>query len=116
MTTIVNFGNMLKSNKNLYLRTINNIKTVNQQAVVKSPDIDQIKASLREKIIGTLEDRKLSVREAQAVAKFTAADFSRIRNGALGRFTIDRLIKILNKLDQRVNIHFEFNSIEKKPS
>ncbi len=90
------------------------MKTATKQAVSNSHDIDQIKAGLSEKIIHILEDRKLSVREAQAATKFTAADFSRIRNGDLGRFTIDRLIKILNKLDQRVDIHIEMQSRKKR--
>ena len=34
----------------------------------------------------------------------TAADLSRIRNADLGRFTIDRLVRILNALDRRVTV------------
>ena len=70
-------------------------------------DIEQLKAILAGKIIGILTDRKLSVRKAQAISKVPAADFSRIRNADLKRFTADRLISILNKLDQRVNVSVE---------
>ena len=33
-----------------------------------------------------------------------AADFSRIRNADLGRFTVDRLISVLNRLGSRVEV------------
>ena len=33
-----------------------------------------------------------------------AADLSRIRNADLGRFTIDRLVRVLNTLDRRVTV------------
>ena len=38
---------------------------------------------------------------------FAAADFSHIRNASLGRFTLDRLMKILAALDGsiRVTVH-----------
>ena len=33
-----------------------------------------------------------------------AADFSRIRNANIGRFTVDRLMTVLGRLDQRVDV------------
>lgn len=33
-----------------------------------------------------------------------AADFSRIRNADLGRFTVDRLMSIINRLGSRVEV------------
>ena len=45
----------------------------------KSPDVEQFKAIL-------------------------AADFSRIRNADLGRFTVDRLMSIINRLGSRVEV------------
>jgi plasmid maintenance system antidote protein VapI len=36
-----------------------------------------------------------------------AAEIPGRRNADLTRFTIDRLIKILNKLDQQVNVHIK---------
>ena len=33
-----------------------------------------------------------------------AADFSRIRNADLGRFTVDRLISVLSRLGSRVEV------------
>jgi len=46
----------------------------------------------------------LSVRAAHDRTGIAAADFSRIRNADLGRFTLDRLISILNRLGSRVEV------------
>ena len=62
-------------------------------------DLKQAKAILAARIIAVLNDRGLSVRKASALTRFAAADFSRIRNADLGRFTLDRLIRILAALD-----------------
>ena len=51
-----------------------------------------------------LEERKLSIRKAQQLTGVTASEFSRIRNAKLVRFTVDRLMMILNKLDQEVDV------------
>ena len=67
-------------------------------------DAHQIKALLAAEIIKALDADGLSVRKAHARTGIAAADFSRIRNGDLGRFTIDRLINTLGKLDQRVDV------------
>lgn len=44
------------------------------------------------------------MRAAQRPAGIAAADFSRIRNADLGRFTVDRLMAILNRLGSRVDV------------
>jgi len=67
-------------------------------------DLEQLKAILAAKIIGVLDDQEISVRRAQAATGIAAADFSRIRNAQLDRFTVDRLMTILNRLDQRVKV------------
>lgn len=90
------------------------MKTTIQPISTNSQDVYEIKTNLSEKIIRILEDKKLTVRQAHAVTKVSAADISRIRNSDLGRFTIDRLIKILNKLDQKVNINVEIHSVKKE--
>ena len=38
------------------------------------------------------------------MAGIAAADFSRIRNADLGRFTLDRLMLIVNRLGSRVEV------------
>ena len=70
----------------------------------KYPDIDQFKAILAAEIIKTLDRERLSVRGAQGRTGIAAADFSRIRNADLKRFTVDRLILIINRLGSRVEI------------
>ena len=70
------------------------------------PDADreQLRALLAAKIIGVLDDRKLTVRAAHEATGIAAADFSRIRRANLGRFTIDRLMTILASLGQAVEV------------
>jgi len=70
------------------------------------PDADreQLRAILAARIIGVLDDRHLTVRDAHAVTGIAAADFSRIRRANLGRFTIDRLMTILSRLGQEVEV------------
>ena len=67
-------------------------------------DVRQAKARLAARIIGTLDDLGLTVRQAHKRTGFAAADFSRIRNANLGRFTIDRLIRILHALDEHSEV------------
>ena len=65
---------------------------------------EQLRALLAARIIGVLDERKLTVRAAQEMTGVAAADFSRIRNANLGRFTIDRLMTILSGLGQDVEV------------
>lgn len=78
----------------------------NLYADLGDPDAEtkQIKAYLCAKIISVLNQRRLTVREAAKVTGVAAADISRVRNAELGRFTIDRLVRILSSLDRTVEI------------
>ncbi len=76
-------------------------------------DVEQMKSILAAQIIATLDDRSLSVRAAQDLTGVTAADFSRIRRVKLDRFTIDRLVMILNRLDRRVEVRVSVQSRRK---
>src|SRR5438045_2117555 len=67
-------------------------------------DVEQLKALLAAEIIRTLDRDELTVRAAHARTGFAAADFSRIRNADLDRFTADRLVSILNRLGSRVEV------------
>ena len=69
-----------------------------------NPDIELIKANLAAEIIGILDDRGLTVRAAADIVGIAAADISRIRHADLDRFTIDRLVNVVNKLDRRVSL------------
>ncbi len=67
-------------------------------------DREQLRAILAAEIIKTLDRERLSVRRAHARTGIAAADFSRIRNADLGRFTVDRLMSIINRLGSRVEV------------
>jgi predicted XRE-type DNA-binding protein len=69
-----------------------------------NPDLEQARAILAAKIIGILDQRKLGVRAAESLTGVAASEFSRIRNVKLERFTIDRMITILGKLGQDVEL------------
>lgn len=67
-------------------------------------DLEQLRAILAARILRVLDDRRLTVRKAEDITGVAAADFSRIRRARLGRFTVDRLMTILSRLDQRVDV------------
>ena len=67
-------------------------------------DLHQARAILAARIIGVLDDRKLSTRAAEKISGVPHSDFTCIRTLKLDRFTIDRMITILGKLGQQVDI------------
>ena len=70
----------------------------------ENADVEQLKAILAAEVIKLLDRRGLSVRGAHARTGIAAADYSRIRNADLRRFTLDRLVTILNRLGSRVEV------------
>jgi predicted XRE-type DNA-binding protein len=70
----------------------------------KNADAEQFKAILAAAIVKVIDREDLTVRAAHRRTGIAAADFSRIRNADLGRFTVDRLISILNRLGARVDV------------
>jgi hypothetical protein len=66
----------------------------------ENADAEQFKAILAAEIIKAFdrEHVTVTVRAAQRRTGIVAADFSRIRNADLGRFTLDRLMSIINRL------------------
>lgn len=82
---------------------------------IPDSNIRQIKAALGSRIIGILDDRGLSTRKAQSLTGVDNASFSRIRNAQFKRFTIDRLMAILQKLEPEININMEFKDGSPKP-
>jgi predicted XRE-type DNA-binding protein len=77
-----------------------------------SPDVEQLKAILAVEIIKMLDRKELTVRAAHAQTGIAAADFSRIRNADLSRFTLDRLVSIINRLGSRVEVQVNVRMIE----
>jgi predicted XRE-type DNA-binding protein len=67
-------------------------------------DAEQLRSLLAAEIIHVLNERDLSVRKAESLTGIAAADFSRIRQAKLSRFTIDRLMTILNRLNRKVEV------------
>ena len=67
-------------------------------------DLIQAKATIAERIVDAMEERHLTVRQAAEMSGVAAADFSRIRNANIERFTLDRLIKILAGIDAHANV------------
>jgi hypothetical protein len=51
-----------------------------------------------------LDRDRLTVRAAQTRTGIAAADFPRIRNANLARFTVDRLMAIINRLGSTVEV------------
>lgn len=70
------------------------------------PDADllQLKAIVAGSVIRMLDQRGLTVRKAQAMTGIAAADFSRIRQADLDRFTLDRLVTIASRLGAKVRL------------
>ena len=71
-----------------------------------APDasLRQFRAVLAAEIVKTLDKERLTVRDAEARTGIAAADFSRIRQVKLDRFTIDRLMRILDRLNRDVRV------------
>lgn len=72
--------------------------------------VPRLKALLASKITGILQDRGLSVRAAERATGFAAADFSRLRSGRTDRFTLDRLLAMLARLDPTAEVSASIRS------
>ena len=66
--------------------------------------LEQLRAILAAEIGNTLVAKNWGVREAERQTGVPAADFSRIRNANLSRFTVDRLMIILENLGRDVEV------------
>ena len=82
----------------------------------ENADALQMKVLLAAQIIKTLNRAALSVRKAQERTGIAAADFSRIRNADLKRFTLDRLMGIVNKLGSRIEVSFRIKPMANYPA
>lgn len=70
-------------------------------------DLEQARAILAAKIVSVLDGRDLSARAAEKLTGVSHTDLSRIRNARLDRFTLDRMITILGKLDQHLEVSID---------
>ena len=71
---------------------------------VANTDAALMKANLAAEIIGILDRRKLSIRAAGNLVGMAHSDISDIRNAKLKRFSVERLVRVLNALDCRVEV------------
>jgi predicted XRE-type DNA-binding protein len=78
----------------------------------KNADVEQFKAILAAEIIKALDRERLTVRGAHGRTGIAAADFSRIRNADLGRFTVDRLMSIINRQGSRIEVKIRVRRAE----
>jgi predicted XRE-type DNA-binding protein len=97
----VKYDNMFAMKRNKVVRGSGNVF---RDVGHKNADAEQLKAILAAEIIKALDRERLSVRAAHGRTEIAAAGFSRIRNADLGRFTIDRLMSIINRLGSRVEV------------
>lgn len=72
----------------------------------------QFTAILAAEIIKSLDREGLSERGAQGRTRIAVVDISRIRNADLGRFTLDRLMSILNRLGSKVEAKIRMQRAE----
>lgn len=72
--------------------------------------LEQARAIIAAKIIRTLDVRNLSTRDAERLTGVSHSEFSRIRNAQLRRFTLDRMIAILGKLDEDIEVNIGFHA------
>jgi predicted XRE-type DNA-binding protein len=101
---------MAKEGQNMSTSKVRSLKLVRGSGNVfrdfKQPDAErqQLKALLSAMIIRSLDEGGLSVRKAEQITGTAAADFSRIRNANLARFTVDRLMTILGRLGEDIEV------------
>jgi predicted XRE-type DNA-binding protein len=86
------------------LKTVKGSGDVFRDLGRKNAGARQLKALLAAEIVRALDDGDLTVRKAESLTRIAAADFSRIRNANLDRFTVDRLMAILARLGRNVDV------------
>jgi predicted XRE-type DNA-binding protein len=69
-----------------------------------NPEARQLKAILAAQVLKVLDDHGLSTRKAQELTGIDHGDFSRVRRAKLDRFTVERLIAMLEGLGQEVEV------------
>jgi predicted XRE-type DNA-binding protein len=89
--------------KNEKLKVVSGSGNVFRDLGHKNADAEQFKAILAAEIIKALDRDCLSVARRRRTG-IAATDFSRIHNADLGRFTVDRLMSIINRLGSRVEV------------
>jgi len=94
------------------LEVIRGTGNVFRDTGIPNPDVEQTKAILAAEIVRILDEEALSVRAAQKRTGVAYADFSRIWNADLDRFTIDRLMIVLGRLGRAIEIRVRTRELE----
>jgi predicted XRE-type DNA-binding protein len=69
-----------------------------------NPEARQLKAILAGQVLKVLDDQGLSTRKAQELTGIDHGDFSRVRRAKLDRATVERLMAMLERLGQEVEV------------
>jgi predicted XRE-type DNA-binding protein len=69
-----------------------------------NPEEELLKAKLVRELRGILKRRKLTQTKAAALLGLKQPDVSALVTGRVGIFSIDRLVRCLNRLDYRVDL------------
>lgn len=86
------------------LKTVRGSGNVFRDLGRENAEAHQLKALLATEIVRVLDDSGFTVRKAESLTRVAAADFSRIRNANLDRFTVDRLMAILARMGREVDV------------
>ncbi len=69
-----------------------------------NPEKELLKAKLVREIRGILKRRKLTQAKVAALLGLKQPDVSNLVTGRVGRFSIDRLVRCLDRLDYKVDV------------
>jgi predicted XRE-type DNA-binding protein len=69
-----------------------------------NPEEELLKAKLVREIRGIIKRRKLTQTNAAAMLGLKQPDVSALVTGRVGKFSIDRLVRCLDRLDYKVNV------------
>jgi len=69
-----------------------------------NPEARHLKAILAGQVLRVLDERGLSTRKAQEMTGIDHGDFSRVRRAKLDRFTVERMMAMLDGLGQDVAV------------
>jgi len=86
------------------LELIRGSGNIYRDMAIADADVRQLKAILAAEIIKTIDRKGLSVRQAQSLTGIDAGDFSRIRKADFRRMSVERLMGIINRLGERVEV------------
>jgi predicted XRE-type DNA-binding protein len=69
-----------------------------------NPEEELLKAKLVREIRGIIQRRKLTQTKAATMLGLKQPDVSALINGRVGKFSIDRLVRCLDRMDYKVDI------------